>query len=147
MLAKNLSVDCCRSAAPPKRRGTLVVGAPATTGWLLRSVMGRASQSHEGCDASPGGKRRLVLRLAVEARHPRSWRVLKSSARMVVRRERRRAGECVGRRGKKVDDNFRCRRRTDVFTALPRTSGTVRAWQCRRRKIRCTMLILRAYHR
>ena len=32
------------------------------------------------------------------------------------------------RRGKKVGGYFRSRRRTDLFVALPRTSGTVRAW-------------------
>ena len=32
------------------------------------------------------------------------------------------------RGGKKVGGYFRSRRRTDLFVALPRTSGTVRAW-------------------
>ena len=89
--AKHLSVDCCLSAAPPKRRGTLVAGAPATTGMVVCSETGRASQLHDGCDCFSSGREGLYLRPAEDAGHPRSSRVLGGG---------RRAGECeCGRKG------------------------------------------------
>ena len=101
--AKKLSVDCCLSAAPPKRRGTLAAGAPATTGMVVCSETGRASQQlHDGCDCFSSGREGSCLRPAEDAGHPRSSRVLGSMSHRSSGRPPggRRAGECeCGRKG------------------------------------------------
>eukprot|EP00563_Minutocellus_polymorphus_P015662 CAMPEP_0181052082 /NCGR_PEP_ID=MMETSP1070-20121207/17403_1 /TAXON_ID=265543 /ORGANISM="Minutocellus polymorphus, Strain NH13" /LENGTH=149 /DNA_ID=CAMNT_0023131157 /DNA_START=719 /DNA_END=1168 /DNA_ORIENTATION=+ len=119
------------AAAVQKTRGTLVDGAPPPLGGCNTRRRARVSQSHDDVrDASSGGRGGLIC-AGADAGHPRSFaRARRHGAPLVWSYAGRAEGRRIRwRRGKKVDDYLRSsRRRTDLFVALPRTSGTVRAW-------------------